>query len=459
MAIPSIPAVAARPRRTRLASRACKRFAVPLLLLSCLIRPVFAADNPLTLQNAVDLATQRAPQIRAREARRIAASEDLAKADALPDPTLGFGVHNFPIGGPDAFTVAQDRMTMRRIGISQALPSRTKRNARREAAEAELDLAQAETVATELDVKRGAAKAWVQLWAAGRELALLQTLREQSALAVRAARARLSGGRGAASEVLAARSTELVLDNRLDDARSRIEQARAGLARWTGELPGTVAASQPPDFSQPPMTEARLLASLDRQGALLTWDAREASADAALALARAEKRPDWTVGGGFARRGAGASNVVWLEIGVGLPLFPGNRQDRGISARSADLEAVRASREDARRMQAEAVRKAYARWQGLGLQVARYQDSLLPVARDRGRAALAAYAGGSPLQSWLDARDDEIDDSLDYADALAAWGQAWADLAYLLPDSEIAPRTHSDIPSASRAARTPETTP
>ena len=429
-------------------ARALVARVVPIAVLAVLANlasfPALAGENSLTLQQAVAAAADRAPSLLARDASRRAASEELVRADALPDPTLSFGVQNFPIGGPDAFTVTQDRMTMRRIGVTQQLPSHSKRNARRDNAQAALDLADARQIETLLDVKRAAAQAWVQLWAAQRERALLQDLLDQNALAVRATRARLAGGGGSASDALAARSTDLELQNRLDDADARIAQAQAGLQRWLGEV-AVQSAAPAPDFAQPPIPEARLLANLDRQGPLLTWDAREASADAALALARAEKHPDWSVGGGFAKRGGGGSNVVWLEVGVGLPLFPGNRQDRGISARSADLEAVRASREDARRMQAEAVRKAFARWQGLGHQVARSRDTLLPLTHDRSRIALAAYSGGASLQDWLDARRDEIDARIDYADILAAWGQAWAELAYLLPDSatasDRAPRT------------------
>lgn len=390
----------------------------------------------LSLEQAVSIAAEHAPVALAREASRVAAAEELARADALPDPVLGVGVQNLPIGGPDAFTVTEDRMTMRRIGVTQALPSRAKRAARREVAAARLARSEAETVATVLDVKRAAAKAWVQLWSAEREQALLLELREQAGLAVRATRARLSGGAGSASDVLAARGTELELQNRIDDATARIEQARATLARWIGEVPASSIAT-PPDFSRLPVPESRLLAMLDRHGTLLAWEAQEQAADAAVVLAQAEKRPDWSVGAGFARRGAGASNVVWLEVGLGLPLFTRNRQDRGINARAADREAVRATREDARRMQAEFVRKTHAEWLGLGLQVARYREALLPLNRDRTRTALAAYSGGDPLQAWLDARRDEIDLRIDYADTLAAWGQAWADLAYLLPDGVI----------------------
>lgn len=415
-------------------ARAARKTAMTFVIL-LVLAPDSAVAQALSLPEAVAAATQRAPILLARDATRQARSEELARADALPDPTLVVGVQNFPIGGPDAYSLNRDRMTMQRIGINQALPSRAKRNARRELANALLDQASADAETTTLDVQRATAQAWVRLWAAQHERKQLQDLRAQVALAVRATRARLAGGGGNAGDALATRASELELQNRIDDVDARIVQARAGLQRWLGDA-AVDAADPPPNFSNVPMPEARMLAQLDQQGPLLAWDAREASADAALALARAEKRPDWSVGGGVAKRGGGGSNVVWLEVGVGLPLFPGNRQDRGISARSADLAAVHASREDARHMQTETVRKAFARWQGLGAQVMRTRDALLPLAHDRSRVALAAYSGGAALQPWLDARRDEIDARTDYAALLGEWGQAWAELAYLLPGAD-----------------------
>ncbi|MFS8137663.1 MAG: TolC family protein [Thermomonas sp.] len=431
--------------RSPSAVRTVRKTAMTFLMLAALA-PDSAVAQALSLQDAVAAATQRAPILLARDASRQARSEDLARADALPDPTLIVGVQNFPIGGPDAYTLNRDRMTMQRIGLTQALPSRAKRNARRELASALLDQASADAVTTTLDVQRATAKAWVLLWAAQHEREQLQDLRAQVALAERTAEARLAGGGGTAGDALATRASELQLLNRIDDADARIAQARAGLQRWLGDADVDVMAA-PPDFSSAPMSETRLLAQLDQQGPLLAWDAREASADAALALARAEKRPDWSISGGIAKRGGGGSNVVWLEVGVGLPLFPGNRQDRGISARSADRVAVHASREDARRMQTEAVRRAFARWQALGTQVTRTRDSLLPLAHDRSRIALAAYSGGAALQPWLDARRDEIDARTDYAALLGQWGQAWAELAYLLPSTDIASTaSHARLP-------------
>jgi outer membrane protein TolC len=260
-------------------------------------------------------------------------------------------------------------------------------------------------------------------------------MRQAWAQDVAVAKARLRGGTGSAAEVLAARMESLDLENRLDEANAREAQARAGLARWLGSPIGQPLGDAP-DFAVLPHDEASLLASLDRQGNLLGWPARE---QAALAAARADKRPEWSVGLSYGSRVRGLSDMVSLQVGVSLPLFTRNRQDRGISARAADLDAVRDERDDARRQQVEAIRSAWAQWESLGQQVRRHRDALLPLANDRVVLALAAYRGGGEIQPLLDARRDEIAHHTDYARMQAEYGRAWAALAYLLPTSETTP--------------------
>jgi hypothetical protein len=55
-----------------------------------------------------------------------------AAAGQLPDPVLKFGVENLPVNGPDRLSLSRDFMTMRRIGLSQELPSAQKRQLRSE---------------------------------------------------------------------------------------------------------------------------------------------------------------------------------------------------------------------------------------------------------------------------------------------------------------------------------------
>ena len=390
------------------------------------------AKSALTFAEAVAVAVERAPELAAERSLIIAASEEVIRADALPDPMLMAGIQNLPIAGDDAFTLSRDRMTMRRIGLSQAFPSRAKRAARRLAAETAVDQARAEAIAEELSIRRQAAQAWIALWAAQRELAMLRALEEQSTLAVRAAQARLSGGGGTSSDVLAARSAELELANQISAASTRIEEARAALARRIVATPEGVATDAP-DFSRAPFEKALLLEHLDQQAELLVWESREAAAEAEIALAVAEKRPDWELGGGYAQRGADASDAIWMEVKVDLPIFGRNRQDRGIAARRADLDSVQAARDAARLAQRERVEALYARWTGLGEQTARYENQILPLADDRARVALAAFSGGEPLQAWIDARRDDLTARVRLARMLSEWGRAWADIAFLLP--------------------------
>ncbi len=400
--------------------------------------PLHAASNERTLDlnNAVRIAAARAPLVEAQQLRVQAARNDAVSAGQLPDPELTAGIENLPATGPQAFNLGADSMTMQTIGVMQAFPSHAKREARTGLADAEAQLAGADSISLRLAAKRAAAEAWVSLWAAQRERTLLEELHAQAALAVTLAKARLAGGTGSATDVLAAQSAAIELDNKLDAADADVAAARAALQRWIGtDAQRTLADA--PDFRTLRVVPAQLLTDIDRQGPLLGWKAREDQAQAALALAKAGKRPDWKVGLVFGHR-LHYDNMVGVEVSVDLPIFPRNRQDRDISARYAERDAVKAEREDARRAQHEAVATAIANWNGYGQQARRFDDVLLPLLRDRSRTALALYRGGGPLQPWLDAWRDQIRTRIDYTNVLSAWGKTWAELAYLIPDEQRA---------------------
>jgi outer membrane protein TolC len=401
-------------------------------IFAALPLPAAGTDATLTLHDAGRLAAEQAPLIQAQQFRALAARDDAGRAGRLPDPELTAGVQNLTATGPRAFALGADAMTMQTIGVMQAIPSRAKRTAQTELADTETRLADADSVTVELAAKRAAANAWVAVWSAERKHALLAELHEQATLAVKLAAAQLRGGNGNATNVLAAQAAASELDNALDAAAADTAAARAALQRWTGaSAPHTLA--EPPDFGSLRVAPAQLLADVDRHGPLLGWGAREAHAQAAIALAQADKHPDWKVGLVYGRR-LDRDDMLGVEVSVGLPLFTANRQDRAVSARFADRDAILAAHEDARRGQSAAVAAAIAQWRGDGQQVARFQQTLLPLLRDRSRSALALYRGGGALQPWLDAWRDEIRAHISYAQVLADRGKTWAELAYLLPD-------------------------
>lgn len=408
-----------------------------VVLGGTLAASAYAADPPLTLDAAVRQGVTQAPALMAHHAHIASMHEEALRAGRLPDPTLDFGVNNFPVTAPGAFSLRSDTMTMRTVGITQAIPSRAARAANREAADADIQAADAEGIDTTQAIQERIADAWIDLWAAQQKRALLIELRDESALAARVTEARLRGGDGNATDALAARAEAAALDNQLEAAEADIAVAQAGLQRWLGETVTDLGSA--PDFGTLPVASGQLEQAIDQQAPMQVWQARERVAQAALDQARATKHPDWSVSFQYGKRAPYLSDMVMLQVGVSLPLFTRNRQDRSITAKEEQWEATQQAHEDARRQQREVVMRAMASWQGWGRQIQRFQATLLPLDRDRAKTALAAYRGGGALQPWLDARRAEIEQRLSYADALAARAKLWASLAYLLPTSEIMP--------------------
>ena len=417
---------------------------------ACLLWPALSAlaAPPATLvsmDEALRIAVQRAPSLNVRGSQVTAAEQEAARAGALPDPILMTGLDNLPVTGADAFALDAEMMTMTRIGLRQEFPARDKRDARERFALRNVEQAQALALAEQLAVRRAVADAWIDAWAAQRERDALLALREQAALAAQLSQAQVSGGESA-SDALAAEAALLELDNRLQAIEAEWLGAHAMLARWVGDgfAVGSAADAGPlvydstvdstSVFESLPAEEAALLASLDGLGPLLAWEARLEATAAAVDLARAEKRPDWSVTAGYGQRRGGRSDMLTLEFAIGLPVFGVNRQDRGIAARQADYQAALASREDARRQLVAEIRRRFADWQGLRGQTRRDLQQLLPLAHDRSEVTLAAYRGGAALQPWLDARRDQLEILAAHAQRLRRFGQAWAALAFLLPD-------------------------
>jgi len=389
------------------------------------------ASAPLSLDEARRIARREAPTVTAQSARVVAAREEVARAGALPDPTLQLGIDNLIVTGDQAFDVGADFMTMRRIGVSQAWPARRKREAEREVAAARADTQDLKTESTRLEVERRAGEAWIAVWSATAERRFLQERVTESDRAVSIAKAQLANGTGTASDALSAQMVRAELDNERRRAKAQIEVAHASLVRWAGDV-GTFELAAMPATTTLRVAADELRAGIDRYAFLQVWQGEERTALAAAQLAEAEKRPDLGFAVAYGTR-SGRPDMMMFEVSVGLPLFTRNRQDRGIAARYAEHDAVQAEREDARRAQREALELQLAGWSSLRDEQQRYQNTLLPLARDRCAVALASYASAGPLRPWIEAHRDEIELRRRALQVEADLARLWLALDTLLP--------------------------
>jgi outer membrane protein TolC len=390
-----------------------------------------AQAGPLEFDAAIERALRAAPELDRARALHDAAVARAPVASELADPELILGLDNLPVTGPDSGSLTEDFMTMRRVGVMQRFERGDKRRADRAAADAAVAMTAAGHDARRLEVARAAAAAWIDWKLDALRLNLLEHQRARYELHVAAADARIAGG-GSAVEGITARRELAEFDGRCALAQGRVARSAAVLSRWLdspvadspGDLPGLTV-----------LPEHAAATSPDTLPEVVELAQRAARARAQAERARVAGQPDWSLEASYAERGPLYSDMISIGVRIDLPLFAGRRQDREYAARVAERDAADAGLEALRRERAGAIAATRAEWESAGVRVARYRDSVIPLAREEAEVALAAYRGGAlSLSEALDAAHSAERAGLDHLDALADQARAWVALRYLLPE-------------------------
>ncbi|HEX4885427.1 MAG TPA: TolC family protein [Casimicrobiaceae bacterium] len=422
---------AARPRR---ASKQRLLAVLAALATAAFAAPLAAQPGiPLTLAEAQRLAQERSPQLASQKSMAEASREMAAAAGQLPDPQVFAGIENVPVSGMDKWSL-RDGMTMTRIGFMQEFPREEKRRLRSERALREAERAEVVAEGDALAVRRETATAWLNAAFAQRvERAIAAQIAEVELQATMAG-ASYRAGRGAQNDVLAAQQALIELRNRTVEAQLATRRARLALARYVGDAAERPLEGMPELGALPQNVDA--LVQVDAQPDVRRLDAQAAVLDTEAQLARAMRKPDWSLELSYGIRANDNPDMVSLMVRMELPWSPGSRQDREWAAKLKERDATTAMREDARRMREAEVRQMLAEWNAMREQAQRLRDELIPLSRARTDAALASYRGGmGPLAMVLEARRGELEADVMLINMELAAARAWAWLANLVPGS------------------------
>lgn len=415
-----------------------------------------ASDQPLTLHTALRVAQERSYALVAQDAAAQSAREMAVAAERLPDPMLRLSIDNLPVDGPKRYSLTDDFMTMRSVGLTQTFTREDKRHARAARFEREADTAQAARAMQLANLRRGTALAWFDRYYQQQRVALLSTQRDETALQIEAADAAFRGGRGAQADVFMARSSVARIEDRIRDAQAREANATTALARWVGDLAAAPLGDAPP-ISQTRLAAHMLAHQLDRHPDIALMASKEAVTRAEAEVARQEKRADWSVSLMYSQRGAAFSNMASIVVSVPLQWDQKNRQDRELAARLAKAEQARAERAEMTRAHLAETERWLATWRSNLERLADYDATLIPLAAERTRAALAAYRGGhGALAGVLEARRSEIDTRVERLRIEMETAGLWVELEYLIPsegESESAAAPHPLLTNAPEQQR------
>lgn len=372
---------------------------------------VAQSDAPLTLAAAVDRAVMAQPLLDAQRATVAAARERAVAMRQLPDPVLLAGVQNLPVNGMDRYSLSADFMTMTNVGVMQEFPLPRKRELRGKAEALMADAGEAKLDALKRAVRRDAGMAWLEVWFPERAAELAQAMAAEAERERSAADIAYRVGRAPQADLLAADVELEMLRDRVLRFEQEAAQAREMLARWTGQPAiGPVAAGVPSLAAAPELDV--LLAGLERHPELAEAGFEVAAADNALSLARQGYWPDWRLEAMYGWR-PDFDEMVTLQVGIDLPVFPGSRQNRETAAARQQLAAGEATREDMRRQLRAMAAGAYRNWSQASARLKRYDEVIVPRANARAQAALAAYrTGRTELADVLMSRRAALDAAL-----------------------------------------------
>ena len=382
------------------------------LAASVLALPSLAA--PLTLDEALRLAENNAPSLTAQDAKIRAASSAAIPAGELPDPKLLLGVQNYPIGGPDRWSIDQDFMTMQMVGVMQEVPNRDKRKARIEVADAAVERAAAERRVERLKVRQSTALAWISSYSVERKDALFQDFYKENRLLTDTVRAQIAGGRAQPADAVTPKQEAAQLAEQQDDLIRQRAQARAALKRWIGP-----AANDKPSGSLPewPVDTSGYAHKLPHHPELAAFAPMTREAQAMVREAVSEKQSDWSWELDYQRRGRQFGDMISVQFSWDLPLFPDSRQNPKIAAKQAELSQLEAEREALSREHTQQLEDQLADYERLNRAVRRNQESLLPLAREKVELSMASYrAGKGDLSSVVAARRELIEARLKQID-------------------------------------------
>lgn len=373
----------------------------------------YARAEPLTYDQAQSLANSDAPIVRARTLDVEAAEASAEAAGRLPDPRLKFGLNGFPVSGPASGRFDGVMMTNVQIGLQQDVPSRARRRAERDIAEADIGVARAREEIVRWQVRTATGQAWIELYYAEQRLKLLEEVLSNLDPLWDSAPAGLASGAGRPAQILGPVELRASLEDRRDALRIALARARAELSRWTGDPAPTTIGSPPVIDLEPEDVDV----DLSGLPTVRAYDAFERRAEAELDLARAGRRPDWAFEVSYARRDPMFGDLVSLGASVRLPLFQDTRQAPIIAARGAAARRVGAEGEAAEREWAAKLLTDIAEYEAARTQWIRARDVVLPNLRTRADLETASYAADrAGVLEILDAFTALADGRLDVLD-------------------------------------------
>jgi len=374
---------------------------IPVLMLVNLA--INAAEmDLLSLTEAESMALKRDLIIQGQSASALAMQEQAVAADNWADPVIKFGALAVPV---DSYDLEQEQMTQVVLGYKQMLPRGDSASIKSEKWLAKAGLINASKKQRSAMVIKQVRKAWLKVYLKERTRDIIKTNTGLFKQLVTVSQSQYVAGRKKQQDVLQAEVEFSLVEDKLEKAQTELEVARAALAKWIGDKAAAQALDTSTDFlgdlmlSEQQMSQDALLhhPSVSQRDAIIEVAEKD------VGLANERSNPQWGFditygvrqGNNPAMAGGGERpDFLSMMAMVSIPVFSDDKNDRVISASKQQLQAKKYQRQDTLRELQSKLNQTKARWYKTIERIARYEEKVLPQAKQNAKAAMSAYQSG-----------------------------------------------------------------
>jgi len=390
---------------------------------------------PLSLERATSIALEHNPGLAQITARAHALAEVPTQVGTLPDPVLSLKALNLP---NDTYSVSQEAMTQRQIGIIISLPFPGKLDLREQTAHLEAKAAVFDVDEARLLLLKNVRIVWWNLFYLHRSMPIVQHNQELLRQFVKIAETKYKTGQGMQSDVLLAQvELSKLLDIEISLQASLYTQQASLNALLNQPASTPVVLPEQKDESLPAAPAAERLHQLALQSrpALAAKRLTQQAAHTRVALAKKNYYPDFKLGAAYGLRsgnnpnGSARADFTSLTLSMSLPFFTSKKQDSALAQRKAEVLQQQYGLQDSIAQVDAEIEQALADYLAAKERTSLFKTGIIPQASQTTAAMLAAYQVNKvDVLNLLRSQITLFDYETQYWKALSSGWQAWARL-------------------------------
>ncbi|MDX2370975.1 MAG: TolC family protein [Colwellia sp.] len=405
----------------------------------------YAAQQPLTFKQAIQMAQQNDPWLDGSRHRQESLTLLSYAANTLPDPKVSLAFANLPTNG---FDFSQENMTQFKVGVSQMFARGDSLNIKNQQLQLQ---SQQQPLQRQDRINKVAVTVgtlWLDLYRVQQSINLIEKNRGLFEQLAEVAEASYGSalGKTRQQDIVRAQLELTRLEDKLNQLQQQDDRYQGMLGQWltkfsqspqsnqadlnisTITLPFNVSKQLPQVdlinrtsvYNEERLSSEKLAALLSLHPSVKSIDKKIATTKTGIELAEQKYQPQWGVNASYGYRGddaMGNSRADFFSVGVifDVPLFTENRQDNEVKSAILQTEAIKTEKLLLLRKLMSAFASAKGRLVRLTERQTLYQEKLLPQIHDQAEVSLNAYTNDDgDFAEVVRARIAELNAEIDF---------------------------------------------